>query len=268
MTLSIKTSSSWSQLQRYWELLFVLVERNLKRRYRGSFLGVYWSLVNPLVMTGLYTAIFGATFAAYYDNSTINYVLAAFTGLVVIHFFTGSTSQALVSVVDNGALLNKIRLPISIFPVSMIGANMFQLAVGGLPLVAIVTLVTSRSLVNVLALLLPLLALSLVCTGIGFLVSTLYIFFRDLPYFYELVCFVLWIASPVFYPTAIVPAPVKIFLLLNPLLPIIESIRQIALSGALPDFILIGHSWLNGVIILALGRLCFLRWQPQFMDLL
>lgn len=90
------------EIKRYWELLNVLVSRNLKTRYRGSMLGVYWSLLSPLIMTGLYTAIFGATFASYYDNSIINYVMAAFTGLVVINFFTASTSQALSSVVGNG----------------------------------------------------------------------------------------------------------------------------------------------------------------------
>ncbi|MEH2267218.1 MAG: ABC transporter permease [Nostoc sp.] len=268
MKLSIKSNSTWLQVWRYWELLHVLVARNLKVRYRGSFLGVYWSLLNPLIMTGLYTAIFGATFASYYNNSIPNYVLAAFTGLVVINFFSASTSQALSSVVGNGSLLNKIRLPVSIFPISMIAANVFQFAVGVLPLLAILTFVKSKSLVNVLALLFPFIALVLVCTGVGFLVSALYVFFRDLPYFYELVVFVIWISSPVFYPPAIVPKAVKSFLALNPLSPIIESIRQITLSGALPDLSLIWGALLSGIIILSLGWVCFHLWRHQFMDLL
>ena len=126
LSLSNKYININPQIKHYIELLQVLVSRNLKVRYRGSFLGIYWSLLNPLIMTGLYTAIFGATFAKYYDNSVTNYILAAFTGLVVINFFSASTSQALSSVVSNGALLNKIRLPVSIFPVSMIVANVFQ----------------------------------------------------------------------------------------------------------------------------------------------
>jgi len=268
MPLSLRVNSIWLPAQRYCELLQVLVARNLKVRYRGSFLGVYWSLLNPLLMTAVYTAIFGATFASYYGNSILNYVLAAFTGLVIINFFSASTSQALSSVVGNGALLNKINLPVSIFPVSMIVANLFQFSVGVLPLLAGITLINSKSLLNVLALLLPSLALVLVCTGVGFLVSALYVFFRDLPYFYELVVFVLWISSPVFYPAAIVPAQVKPFLQLNPLSPIIESLRQIALSGTLPTLSLIWGALLSGVIILVLGWICFHWWRPQFMDLL
>ena len=263
-----KLGKDVSSTKRYLELVQILVERNLKGRYRGSFLGVYWSLLNPLIMTGLYAAIFGTAFSEYYQDSTLRYVLAAFTGLIVINFFSSSTSQALTSVVGNGALLNKVRLPVTVFPVSMIVANIFQFIVGSLPLLAIVTLIMSRNPINVLALLLPLIALGLVCTGIGFLVSALYVFFRDLPYFYELVCFVLWISSPVFYPAEIVPSTVKPFLFFNPLIPIIESIRQISLSGSLPDMILVLHSFLNGIILLMLGWIYFRSWQKNFMDLL
>ena len=263
-----KLGKDVSSTKRYLELVQILVERNLKGRYRGSFLGVYWSLLNPLIMTGLYAAIFGTAFSEYYQDSTLRYVLAAFTGLIVINFFSSSTSQALTSVVGNGALLNKVRLPVTVFPVSMIVANIFQFIVGSLPLLAIVTLIMSRNPINVLALLLPLIALGLVCTGIGFLVSALYVFFRDLPYVYELVCFVLWISSPVFYPAEIVPSAVKPFLFFNPLIPIIESIRQISLSGSLPDMILVLHSFLNGIILLMLGWIYFRSWQKNFMDLL
>jgi lipopolysaccharide transport system permease protein len=268
MMISLKDNSTWLQVRRYWELLHVLVSRNLKVRYRGSFLGVYWSLLNPLIMTGLYAAIFGKAFVSYYENSIFNYASAAFTGLVVINFFSGSTSQALSSVVGNGSLLNKISLPVSIFPVSMIAANIFQFVVGALPLLAIITFINSRNLVNVLALLLPFIALVLVCTGVGFLVSALYVFFRDLPYFYELVVFVLWLSSPVFYPSAIVSPQVKPFLALNPLSPIIESLRQITLSGAPPNLGLIWGALLSGIIILSLGWTCFHLWRHQFMDLL
>ncbi len=282
MKFSLKGYVTWLQVQRYGELLQVLVGRTLKVRYRGSFLGVYWSMLNPLIMTGLYTAIFGATFASYYGNSLVNYVLAAFTGLVVINFFSASTTQALTSVVANGSLLNKIHLPISIFPVSMIAANVFQFSVGTLPLLMAIALVKSgtlpllmaialvksKSLINVLALGFPFLALVLVCTGVGFLVSALYVFFRDLPYFYELLVFVTWVSSPVFYPAAIVPPQVKQFLGLNPLSPIIESLRQITLSGSSPDLSLVLYSLLSGIIILSLGWTCFHLWRHQFMDLL
>jgi ABC-type polysaccharide/polyol phosphate export permease len=270
------TTMSRAKVQRYWDVLRVFVHRNLSARYRGSVLGIFWSLLNPLTMTGLYTAIFGGIFgnifSEYYHNSSIHpflgYALAAFTGLIVINFFAASTTQSLTSVVANGPMLNKIKLPISVFPVAANMANVFQLLVGPLPILAIMTLITSKSLLNVLLLIFPILSLVMVCLGIGFFASALYVFFRDLPYFFELVVFVLWISSPVFYPAKIVPPQVKPFLALNPLSNIIESIRQIALSGTLPDIGVLASSLMGGIIILVLGWSCFQWWRPQFMDLL
>ena len=255
----------------YRELLEVLIRRNLKRRYRGSILGIYWSLLNPLAMTGLYAAIFGATFAEYYDDSSLNYVLAVFTGLVVVNFFSASTVMALTSVVENGSMVNKIRLPLAIFPLAAIGANVFQLLLGAFPLLVIVTLVRTPypiNLINTIALLLPTFALIMVCVGVGLFMSGLYVFFRDLPYFYELLTFVLLMGSPIFYPAEIVPAAVRKFLILNPILPIIESIRQIVLSSTMPDPVLIVHSLANGLVVVVVGALAFANWRSQFMDLL
>lgn len=257
-----------SNFRRYWEILYVLTESNLKVRYRGSVLGVYWSLINPMVMTVLYTLVFGAAFASYYNNSILNYVLAAFTGLVVINFFSSSTSQALTSVVANGPLLNKISLPTSVFPVSAICANIFQLTVGALPLLALTTIITSKSIINVFALVFPITALALTSAGFGLLVSSLYIFFRDLPYFYELVVFVFWIASPVFYPAEIVSEKIRPLLNLNPLSSLIECLRDISLSGNLPDLKLMIYALLKSVMIAVVGWLFFRQNRDQFMDLL
>lgn len=267
-TLIFLDKGSLDNFARYLELLRVLVIRNLKVRYRGSFLGVYWSLLNPLLMTAAYTTIFGVAFLPYYQNSLSKYTLQVFAGLVVINFFSASTTQALTSVVGNGALLNKIRLPVNVFPVSMIAANVFQLVSGTLPFLAVAALVTSKSMLNALALALPLLSLILFCTGVGFIVSALYVFFRDLPYFYELVVSLLWFSSPIFYPAAIVPAKIRPILGLNPLTWIIESIRQIALSGETPDLSLIGTSMLSSCIVLVVGWKLFQIWRHQFMDLL
>ncbi len=265
--LRVRKTNKWVELKRYWDLLEVLVQRNLKIRYRGSFLGVYWSLLNPLTMTVLYTAVFGAVFKDHY-GSVLNYILAVFTGLVVFNFFSSSTIQSLSSVVGNGSLLNKVNLPKSIFPVSILAANGFQFIVGALPLLCIITFLYSHSIINVLSIFFPFIALSLFCMGVGFLISALYVFFRDLAYFYELILFVMWIGCPVFYPPDIVPEKIRPFLYLNPLSLIIESFRQISLTQAFPDFLLAAKAILSGMIILGVGWVFFQWSRPKFMDLL
>jgi ABC-type polysaccharide/polyol phosphate export permease len=230
-------------------------------------------------MTAVYSIIFGRNFVedpkhfAYYHGSMLEYILRTFTGLIVIHFFQGSTSQALTSVVNNSSLLNKIKLPTTVFPLSTILANTFQLVVGMFPLLAILTLVTSPhpwlSLVNVLAIILPLTALVLLSAGVGLLVSALYVFFRDLPFLYELVQFVLLLCSPIFYPDSIIRDEwLSVLIKLNPLYPIIKSLPQIVISGNPPDLSLILSAWLSGVIILGIGFFTFNWLRPKFMDLL
>jgi lipopolysaccharide transport system permease protein len=271
-TKSIEQKSRLSNIKRYCELVSVLSRRELKVRYRGSFLGIYWSLFNPLMMTGLYAIVFGSGFKKqYYNDSLWEYALAAFTGLTVIQFYNSSTSQALASIVSNNSLLNKVKLPVSIFPVSVIVANTFQLLIGMLPLLITVTIFLSPHpsiFINVIAIPIPLLGLVLISAGVGFLTSALYVFFRDLPFLYELVQFVILMSSPTFYPAEFVPAAIRQYLDLNPLYPVIESLRQVVLSGSLPDPTLMFRSLLSGIIILTTGWICFNWLRPKFMDLL
>lgn len=268
MKNSLLTPKKWSKAQRYRELLYVLVERNLKARYRGSWLGIYWSLLNPLIMAAIYTAVFGKAFASYFDDSIFNYILAAFTGLSIFHFFSAATNQALSSLVSSGALINKIKLPLSVFPSATIAANIFQFMAANFPPLAIMAFLTSGSLINVLSLIFPLIALILFSSGIGYALSALFVFFRDVPHIYSVAIYALRIATPVFYPAEIVPEKIRAFLLLNPLSQIIESFRQITLSGNLPDLSLIGMTFLNSLVVCFLGWLFFYRYRNQFIDLL
>jgi lipopolysaccharide transport system permease protein len=122
-------------------------------------------------------------------------------------------------------------------------ANTFQLIIGMLPILIIVTLRRSidrlSSIVNIIAIPATLLALIAISLGISFLISSLFVFFRDLPFLYELVQFILLMSTPIFYLAAIVDPRIRSFLELNPLYPVIESLRQIILSSNSPDILLI-----------------------------
>jgi lipopolysaccharide transport system permease protein len=256
------------ELRRYAEIVQSLAKRNLKTRYRGSILGIYWSLSNPIFMTAIYSAIFGSAFAGSYNNSIFAYALSCFCGLALMNFFIQGSSQALPSIVSNGALLNKIRLPVSAFPVSIIVANVFQLVIGIVPLLAIITLATSKSVVNVIALGVPILSLIMVTAAFGLLTSALYVFFRDLQYIYELFGFVLFLTSPIFYPIELVPPQIRPFVALNPLATMISSVRDVAISGGPPHPHLLMASFVSGVVSLAAGAAVFVAVKSQFMDLL
>ena len=257
-----------ASLQRYIELLQIISSRTLKTRYRGSVLGVYWSLSNPIIMTGVYAVIFGAAFRSYYGNSLVKYGLATFAGLAMLNFFSATSTQALSSVVVNGSLLNKVRLPMSVFPVSVVAANLFQFMVGTFPALCLITVFSTHRLLNVVALVVPSVALILVSIGFSLVTSALYVFFRDLPYMYELVLFVIWISSPIFYPAALVQSKVRPLLAFNPIIYIVESIRQIATTPAPPDVQLMLASLASGIVCCGLGVIAFVSLRKSFMDLL
>jgi ABC-type polysaccharide/polyol phosphate export permease len=251
-----------------WDLLKVLTRRTVRARYRGSALGIYWSLLNPLLTTVAYTAIFGHVFAKYYGGSLFLYGIEVFVGLTVANFFVGSTAQALQSVVVNGPLLNKMRLPMALFPLSTISAWTFQVAAGSLPFLLLLSLAITRDPWHVLAVPLPFLALVLLCTGVGFITSTLYVFFRDVPYMYDFVTFLAWSTTPVFYPAAIVPDRIRHILEFNPLYPIVQGARETVVAGSVLDPWLFAQALGDGAIIAVVGYALFRALRPRFMDLI
>ena len=268
MSTALAPAVNGANVRRYVELVQTIAERNIKGRYRGSVLGVFWSLSNPIIMTGVYTLIFGTAFSSYYGGSILNYVLAVFMGLVVVTFFSQASSQALTSVVANGSLVNKIRIPLSVFPISIVVANLFQFLVGVLPVIVFVTLFASHSLERVLLLIAPAIALLLVTVGASLATSALFVFFRDLPYIYELVVFVIWMTSPIFYPEEIVPPKLRIWVHINPISAIADDIRKIAFGVSPPPLHVLGATVLLGVLAAAIGVGIFLFAQRSAMDLL
>ncbi|MEM1370492.1 MAG: ABC transporter permease [Cyanobacteria bacterium P01_H01_bin.15] len=268
MTASVDFQSYNFTARRYFEILWVLVQRDLKVRYRGSILGVLWSLLKPLTMTLLYTAVLGTTLADLYDNSIWKYALSAFVGLATFEFFSDSTMQAMASIVTRGQLLNKIRLPASVFPAAAITNNVAQFCLATFPLLAIIAVLSSGQITPLLALLVPLSALVFMSLGVGYIMSTMYVFFRDIPYFYGIFVYALRIATPVFYDIRIVPEHLRPLIEINPLSQIIQSVRQIVLSGETLELEMLYGAFLGSLVVCVLGRFIFIRMRPHFMDLL
>ena len=250
------------------DVVNVLVGRALKTRYRGSVLGVLWSALQPLGMSAVYAAVFGHTFAPYYGGSLLTYGVAVYIGLTLAGFFIGGTTQALPSIIANAGLLNKIRIPFEAFPLSILTAYGFQQVVGSLPLIAIVSLAINHNVLHLVVLLVPLVSLAMLSVGVGLFVSASCVYFRDVPYLYELATFFLWVTSPVFYPAEIVPQTILRIIAWNPLFSIITSARTLVLTPFYPPAASLGISIASSLLILVAGALAFRTMRRQFMDLL
>jgi ABC-type polysaccharide/polyol phosphate export permease len=249
------------------DLIRITALRSLKVRYRGTTLGVLWSFANPILMTALYATIFGTSFRSHYGGSLVQYVLAAFVGVVVVTFFLQATNEALVSVVANGGLLNKIAIRPETFPLASIAANAFQQCVTTFPVLLIIAVTVTHDPVRVALAPVMLLAVVALTTGFGLTLAALFVFFRDLANVWGLIGFMFWLTSPVFYPAAVVPASVRPFLALNPVGQSITALRDVLLGRGPMDYGVIGTTLVSAALALALGAGIFRALKKDFMDL-
>lgn len=254
--------------RRHFELIQLSAVRQLRARYRGSAFGVLWSFVNPLLMTAIYASIFGTAFARYYDNSTNRYIVSAFVAVAVVTYILQSTGDALVSVVGNGGLLNKIAIDPETFPMATVAANTFQQGVTTFPVILMTSVIVTHDPVRAALVPLVLVGVVLMTVGISVALAALYVFFRDLSYLWGIVGFVLWLSSPVFYPAALVAPTVRRFIAFNPVGMAIGAIREVAIGAGSVDFAVVLRFLAVAVIIAAVGHGLFRRLRPDFMDLL
>jgi ABC-type polysaccharide/polyol phosphate export permease len=252
--------------ERLRDVVGVLFEQNVKIRYRGSALGIAWSALNPLGMSAVYAAIFGQTFARYYDGSVVLYGAAVYIGLALIGFFLAATTECSHVLVQNGGLLNKIRIPFEAFPLATVAAHGFQLLTGSVPLMIALSLIMNHNPLHALLLVVPLAALAMLAVGVGIFVSGVGVFFRDTPHLYELATFLLWVTSPVFYPAAIVPQRLAHFLVFNPLYAILQTARGLVLGPTLPPLWMFALALGEGALALVLGVAAFHLMRGRFMD--
>lgn len=194
--------------KRYIPLLSELIKRDLKIKYRRSFLGYLWSLMNPLLMMWILTLVFSYVFR--FDIA--NYPLYLITGQIVFNFFSESTTIAMSSIINNAALLKKVYLPKVVFPLASI-ASSFVNMLFSLTAIFIVMLATDVRFSSTLIILpIGLLLLFVFSVGVGLVVSALAVYFRDLFHLYSVLLTALSFATPIFYPVNIIPEDLQYIL--------------------------------------------------------
>jgi lipopolysaccharide transport system permease protein len=260
------TAKMWTRRQ--FDIVRMSAIRQLKTRYRGTFLGVLWSFANPILMTALYTTLFGTAFSRYYGGSVLRYVFSAFVAVLVVTFFSQATADALVSVVSNGGLLNKIAVAPETFPVASIAANTFQQAITTFPIIILLTAVLTRDPLRVVLAPIVLAALIALVAGFGLALSALFVFFRDLSQLWGVISFIFWMTSPVFYPVDLVPANFRPWFEINPVGLAIAALRDVTLGRGPIDVLLVGKFLLMSATLLIIGHSIFRANKRHFMDLL
>lgn len=257
------------------ELLWQFLLRNVKQRHRGSVLGAFWLIANPLLMLGLYVFVFGIVFGGRFtdspDESTLDYALGVFLGLSLLGLFSGTIAVSPGIIVSQPNFVKKVVFPLEILPSAMIGALSYDLLIGlALCLLGICFLGAgfSQSFIFIPIIIGP---VFLIALGLSWFFSALGVFIRDIGHLGSFLGLALLYASGVFYSAEkakeTAPAIWK-FLQWNPLLQIIDSLRKVTIWDAQPDWRVIGYAWIFGIVFLLLGSWCFNRLRPSFADVL
>lgn len=251
----------WKSLYKYRFLLKELISRDLKIKYRRSFLGYLWSLMNPLLMMWVLTLVFSYIFR--FDIP--NYPLYLIIGQTIFGFFSESTTIAMMSIIDNAPLLKKVYVPKFIFPLSRVLSS-FVTMIFSLIAILIVMLITGVPFkLTLLALPLPLLFTLLFSIGIGMLISAVTVYLRDMMHLYSVVLTAWSFLTPIFYPISIVPVDIRWALQYNPLYYFIDYFRQIVLYDTLPNIQTTIFCFELSIAAIVIGAIVFNKLQKNFL---
>lgn len=250
--------NSWQ----YRDLLKQLVSRDIKLKYRRSFLGYLWSVLNPLLIMVVMTIVFSTMFSRNIEN----FPVYLFTGQVMFNFMNTSTHQAISSITGNAALLKKTYVPKYIFTVSKITSGMvdFFFSLGALLIVMVVT----RARFTPYILLFPFVAfqLYLFCIGLGMFLAQANVFFRDIQYIYNAVTTAWLYLTPIFYPIESLPDQVRwIVKHLNPMYFYVGQFRDLVYYGQMPGPLIMLAGWTAAILMMIIGIKSFLKTQNNFI---
>ena len=261
-----KGKDSWplkliAAFSRYRFLIKQLVARDFKSKYKRSVLGVCWSFLNPLLTMMMQYVVFSKLFR----SDIPNFALYLLSGIVCFSFFSESTNMALSSIVGNASLITKVYVPKYIFPLTRVMSSLINLLLSLIPLFALVLL--TRTPLHISFLLLPfgIVCLFMFCFGIGLILSSAMVFFRDTQFLWGVITMLWMYATPVFYPESILPTRLMPIFKCNPLYHIIRFVRVVLMDGVSPEpkaYILM---LIAAIIPLALGLWVFKKTQDKFV---
>jgi len=218
------------ELLRYRDLLALLISNINTTRYKRSTLGVLWTLLNPLLHMAVLTVAFSKVFRFSIDHYPV-YVLS---GLILWNFFTQTTSYAMSTIVWGGGLLKRVYLPRSIFAAASIGNGLLNLLLSLVPLLLIIVVTGHPVRVTWAFVPVAVLLLAMFALGVALLMSALAVFFADVVEMYGVALQAWFFLTPVIYPREILPDALAPYLMLNPMVPLLEAFRAPIYDGVVP----------------------------------
>lgn len=246
---------------KYRNLLAELVKKDIKLKYRNSYLGVVWTLLEPLLTMIVLTLVFSKLLG----KGTQDFPVYILTGRLLYSFFSGGTKAALKSVRSNASMIKKVYVPKYMYPFASVlsGYVIFLISLIVLAIVAV-----ARGVYPTLQLfwiLIPLVQILLMTAGVGLILATMAVFFRDVEYLWGVALMLIMYASAIFYRVGDVISEKNSWIFkLNPLYAVIVNFRN-AVFGQAPDFGAMWYAFGFGAVSLLIGVIVFYKKQDKFI---
>jgi lipopolysaccharide transport system permease protein len=256
----------FSQLLKYQDLLYTWFQRELKIRYKQSFIGGLWAILQPLTMMVIFTVVFSVL--ARFPTDGIPYPIFSYTALLPWFYLSNSVSYGTPTLVLNMSLVTKIYFPREILPLGSIGAAFFDLLIASVVFLVLMLVYQIPLTFNILWVPLLLLIQTALIIGVVLLLSALNVFYRDIRFIIPLGLQVWMFASPIIYPLSLVPESLLPVYMLNPMAGLIDSYRRVVLQGEPPVYSYLAISTVISLVVFLVGYSYFKRAEPAFADLI
>jgi homopolymeric O-antigen transport system permease protein len=252
-----------------------LARREVLGRYRGSALGMLWSLLTPLFMLAVYTFVFGTIFKARWtppdgsgasEHSTAEFAVILFAGLVIFQLFAEVINRAPGLVLANVNYVKKIVFPLEILPLVALGSALFHLFVSLMALLTFYPFVIGAPPVTALLLPFILAPFCVLILGLAWFLASLGVYVRDISQFLGNLVTAMMFLSPIFFPATALPEWLRPYLYLNPIALPIEEGRKVLIWGHAPDWAALGVYSIVAIMIAVLGFLWFQKTRKGFAD--
>jgi len=216
-----------------------LSRRAILGRYRGTVLGLFWSLFTPLVMLGVYTFVFGKVLEVRWPDQgggNLEFAAILFSGMIIHGILAECLTQASTLIASNPQYVKKVVFPLEALPWVTVISAFFQGLISTGVLVAYLLIVNGSLPGTAILFPLPLFSLTLVCIGIGWLIAATAVFLKDIAQVTGILSTILFFMAPILYPKTALPEGFQNILYLNPITFVIEQFRSVVLWGEMPDW--------------------------------
>jgi len=255
---------NFRELWDYYELLYFLVWRDIKVRYKQTVLGAAWAVIQPLLSMAIFSIIFGHF--AKIPSDGVPYPIFVYAGLLPWTFFANAVGSSSVSVIGQANIIKKIYFPRLYIPIASIGVGLVDFAVSFLVYVGIMLWYMHLPGLSVLLLPVLLLLTVMLAAGVGLLLASVTVVYRDFRHVIPFMMQAWMYATPVVYPVAILPEKYRWVMALNPMAGVIGGFRSSLLDQPI-DWLSLGISGVIATGLFAFGLYNFRRAERRFADI-